>query len=156
MKGVRHMSTLLVYFSQTGKTKEVAERIAKLVNANVVEIKTEKSYEMSYMATVFTSIKEILTKSRPKLSMEIPDCQKYNCILIGCPIWCGTVPNAVLTFLEQADLTGKHMALFTTSGSTKPLKAAVKLKNSYSEARWHRPLNGNDVTDEDIKSWLGR
>lgn len=150
------MSTLVVYFSQTGKTRSVAERIAQAAEADVVEIRTEKSYEMSYMATVFTSIREILTKARPKLSMEVPDCQKYDRILIGCPIWCGVVPNAVLTFLDEADLAGKRVALFTTSGSTKPMKAAVKLKNSYGGARWHRPLNGNGVTDNDIKNWLER
>ena len=150
------MSTLVVYFSQTGKTRSVAERIAQAAEADVVEIRTEKSYEMSYMATVFTSIREILTKARPKLSMEVPDCQKYDRILIDCPIWCGVVPNAVLTFLDQADLAGKRVALFTTSGSTKPMKAAVKLKNSYGGARWRRPLNGNGVTDNDIKNWLER
>ena len=59
------MKTLVVYFSQTGKTKAAAERIAQLSGADLVEIKTYRSYQMSYRKTVFTSLKEILLKERP-------------------------------------------------------------------------------------------
>lgn len=150
------MSTLIVYFSQTGKTKAVAEKISGLTKADVVEIRTEKSYDMSYGKTVAVSIREILTKARPALAMDMPDCGSYDRILIGCPIWCGVVPNAVLSFLDQAALSGKRAALFTTSGSTEPVKAARKLKKAYKDVRWHRPLNGNAATDDDIRAWLGK
>lgn len=150
------MRTLIVYFSQTGKTEAAAEKISEFAKADLFEIVTVKSYEMSYKKTVITSIKEIFTKARPELAVEIPNCQEYDRILIGCPIWCGTVPNAVLTFIEKAELTGKYVALFTTSGSTKPTKLAMKLKKSYPDCRWHKPLNGNDVSEEAIKKWLGK
>lgn len=79
------MGTLVIYFSQTGTTKEAAEKIAGLKNADLVEIKPERPYEMSYGKTVLTSMKEIFTKARPALAMEIPDVQKYDRILIGFP-----------------------------------------------------------------------
>lgn len=82
----KEMKTLVVYFSQTGKTKAVAERIAQLSSADLIEIKTHRSYQMSYRKTVFTSLKEILLKERPKLDMEIPDISAYDRILIGSPI----------------------------------------------------------------------
>ena len=90
------MKTLVVYFSQTGKTKAAAERIAQFSDADLVEIKTHRSYQMSYRKTVFTSLKEILLKERPELDMEIPNISAYDRILIGSPIWCGTLPNAPL------------------------------------------------------------
>ena len=89
------METLVIYFSQKGKTKEAARRIAQLSGADLAEIKTHKSYRMSYRKTVFTSLKEILLNERPELDMEIPDISAYDRILIGSPIWCGTIPNAV-------------------------------------------------------------
>lgn len=46
------------------------------------------------------------------------------------------------------------MALFTTSGASKPAKLAVKLKKAYPEARWHKPLNANGVTEEEIRDWM--
>ena len=51
------METLVIYFSQKGKTKEAAGRIAQLSGADLAEIKTHKSYRMSYRKTVFTSLK---------------------------------------------------------------------------------------------------
>ncbi len=123
------MSTLVIYFSQTGTTKAAAEKIAGIKKADLVEISPERPYEMSYVKTVMTSIKEIVTKARPKLALEIPDIQKYERILIGFPIWCGTAPNVVLTLLDALDLNGKHAAVFTTSGASKPVKLAVSLKS---------------------------
>ena len=58
------METLVIYFSQKGKTKEAAGRIAQLSGADLAEIKTHKSYRMSYRKTVFTSLKEILLNEK--------------------------------------------------------------------------------------------
>ena len=58
---------------EPGKTKEAAGRIAQLSGADLAEIKTHKSYRMSYRKTVFTALKEILLNERPELDMEIPD-----------------------------------------------------------------------------------
>ena len=147
------METLVIYFSQKGKTKEAAGRIAQLSGADLAEIKTHKSYRMSYRKTVFTSLKEILLNERPELDMEIPDISAYDRILIGSPIWCGTFPNAVFSFLDKVNLNGKKAAIFTTSGATEPQKIAVKIKKKYS-AKWCRPFNANHATDENIISWL--
>lgn len=106
------MKTLVIYFSQTGKTKEASERIAQLSGADLVEIKTHKSYQMSYRKTVFTSLKEILLNERPKLNMEIPDISVYDRILIGSPIWCGTLPNAVFSFLDKVNSKWKKSSNF--------------------------------------------
>ena len=154
VEGDFDMGTLVVYYSQTGTTKAVAEKIAEIKEADIVEIKPEKPYEMSYGKTVLTSLKEIFTKARPKLAMEIPDIRKYDRILIGCPIWCGGAPNVVLTLLDALNLTGKHLAVFTTSGATKPIKLAVSLKKAYPDAKWHKPLNANGITEEGIRNWM--
>ena len=58
------METLVIYFSQKGKTKEAAGRIAQLSGADLAEIKTHKSYRMSYRKTVFTALKEILLNEK--------------------------------------------------------------------------------------------
>ena len=91
VEGDFDMSTLVIYFSQTGTTKAAAEKIAEIKKADLIEIRPEQPYNMSYIKTVFTSLKEIFTKARPELAIEIPDVEKYNRILIGFPIWCGLV-----------------------------------------------------------------
>ena len=147
------MKTLIVYFSQTGKTQELAEKLAGITGGDLLKIQTKKSYEMSYRKTVFTSLGEIFTKARLELDMEIPDISRYDRILIGAPIWCGCVPNAVYSFLDRIDLSDKKAALFTTSGATTPDKIAEKLKKEYT-ARWHRPLDGNQASEDVIREWL--
>lgn len=79
------MAALVIYFSQTGTTKGAAEKIAGLKKADLVEIKPGRSYEMSYGKTVLTAMKEIFTKARPELAMEISDVQKYDRLMIGFP-----------------------------------------------------------------------
>lgn len=148
------MNTLVIYFSQTGTTKAVAENIAAIKNAELMELKPQKPYNMSYWKTIAVSLKEKFTKARPPLAMEIPDIQKYSQILVGCPIWCGFVPNVILTLLDAADLNEKHMALFTTSGATKPDKTAAELNKMYPEAKWHQPLHANGATEETIRNWM--
>ena len=82
------MNTLVIYFSQTGITAKAAKKIAEIKGSDLVEIKPEKPYDMSYWKTIFVSLKEIFTKARPELSMEIPDVLQYDRIMLGCPIWC--------------------------------------------------------------------
>ena len=120
------MKTLVVYFSQTGKTKAAAERIAQLSGADLVEIKTYRSYQMSYRKTVFTSLKEILLKERPELDMEIPDISAYDRILIGSPIWCGTVPNAVFSSWISKSEAEKRQQFLQPAELQKPQKSAIK------------------------------
>ena len=62
--------------------------------------------------------------------------------------------KTVLTMLDALDLNGKHVAVFTTSGATKPLKLVIKLKKSYPQAKWHKELNANEVTEDEIKNWM--
>lgn len=103
VEGDFDMKTLVIYFSQTGTTKAAAERIAEIKKADLTEIRPEKSYEMSYWKTVFTSLKEIFTKVRPELAMEIPDIQQYDRILLGCPKLvrsCAQCSTDAVRFLE--------------------------------------------------------
>ena len=147
------MKTLVIYFSQTGKTKEASEHIAQLSGADLVEIKTHKSYQMSQRKSVFPSLKEVLLHEGPILNMEKTDISVYDRIRIGSPIWCGTLPNAVFSFLDKVNLNGKKAAIFTTSGATEPQEIAVRIKKKYP-AKWCRPFNANHATDETIISWL--
>lgn len=79
------MSMLVMYFSQTGTTKVAAEKIAEIKKADLIEIRPERLYQMSYLKTIMTSLKEKFTKARPELAMEVPDMQKYDRVLIGFP-----------------------------------------------------------------------
>ncbi len=103
VEGDFDMSILVMYFSQTGTTKAVAEKIAEIKKADLIEISPERLYQMSYLKTVMTSLKEKFTKARPELAMEVPDMQKYDRVLIGFPKlvrYCAECGSDAVRFLK--------------------------------------------------------
>ena len=77
---------------------------------------TGKKYSSSYGATVSEAIDEIRADARP--GIEPIDISGYDSIILIYPLWWGTVPPAVSTFLESGDFTGKTIYLIATQGSS--------------------------------------
>ena len=113
---------LVVYFSATGTTRGVAEKLAEGLNADLYEIVPEEPYtdaDLNYNdSRSRTSIETDDPSCRPAIAGGLPDLAAYDTVLIGYPIWWGDVPRIVSTFVESVDLTGKTLAVFFTSGSS--------------------------------------
>jgi flavodoxin len=113
---------LVVYFSATGTTKGVAEKLAEGLSADLYEIVPEEPYtdaDLNYNNSKSrTSIETDDPSCRPAIAGELPDLSAYDTILVGYPIWWGDVPRIVSNFVENVDLTGKILAVFFTSGSS--------------------------------------
>lgn len=56
--------------------------------------------------------------ARPEIANPIPDVSAYDTVFLGCPIWWGCEPMVVRSFLDQVDLTGKRVIVFTTHGGS--------------------------------------
>jgi len=113
---------LVVYFSATGTTKGVAEKLAEGLGADLYEIVPEEPYtdaDLNYNDSGSrTSVEMDDPSCRPAIAGELPDLAPWDTVLIGYPIWWGDTPRIVSTFVESADLTGKTLAVFFTSGSS--------------------------------------
>ena len=113
---------LVVYFSATGTTKGVAEKLAEGLNADLYEIHPAEPYtdaDLNYNdSRSRTSIEMDDPACRPAIAGELPDLTGYDTILIGYPIWWGDAPRIVSNFVENVDLNGKTIAVFFTSGSS--------------------------------------
>ena len=113
---------LVVYFSATGTTKGVAEKLAEGLSADLYEIVPEDPYtdaDLNYNDRKSrTSIETDDPTCRPAIAGELPDLTGYDTVLIGYPIWWGDVPRIVSNFVEHVDLSDKTMAVFFTSGSS--------------------------------------
>ena len=113
---------LVVFFSATGTTKGVAEKLAEGLSADLYEIVPEEPYtdaDLNYNNSKSrTSIETDDPSCRPAIAGELPDLSAYDTILVGYPIWWGDVPRIVSNFVENVDLTGKTLAVFFTSGSS--------------------------------------
>lgn len=118
---------LVAYFSTSGNTKAVAERIAEENGADIFEIKASVPYtnaDLDWHDRGSRCNSEMEDKSvRPAMDGACTDIAKYDEIYLGFPLWWGYAPRIINTFLESADFTGKKIIPFATSGGSEYGKA---------------------------------
>jgi len=149
---------LVVYFSATGTTKGVAEKLAEGLSADLYEIVPEDPYtdaDLNYNDRKSrTSIETDDPTCRPAIAGVLPDLTGYDTVLIGYPIWWGDAPRIVSTFVESVDLTDKTLAVFFTSGSSGLGSNMKHLEEQAEAGTW---LEGKRFTPrstvEDLTDW---
>ena len=113
---------LIAYFSASGTTKTSAEKIAKLLNGDLYEIKPAVKYETKDLnwndPNSRTTIECKNRNCRPEMADKNANIANYDTILIGFPVWWYLAPNIILTFLESYDFTGKKVVIWGTSQSS--------------------------------------
>jgi len=106
---------LVVYYSLTGHTKDIAEQIAAKTGADIFEIKTVETY--SSPSVYMKSKKELTSKNYPELQGNLPNVADYDTIFVGGPVWWYTMAPALYSYLKVTDFGGAHVVPFTTQGS---------------------------------------
>lgn len=135
------MSKILVtYFSASGVTRKVAEKLAKVMEADLYEIRPEVPYtkaDLNWMNKKSRSSVEMSDlSSRPALADKDAPVADAEVIYVGFPIWWYREPSIIDTFLEAYDFTGKTVIPFATSGSSGLGDTASRF----------RELSGSEVT----------
>ena len=121
---------LVVYFSHTGNTREIANQIHKKVGGDIFEIQSVKPYPDDYDTVVKQAREELDSGYKPALKAKVENIDSYDVIFIGYPNWWGTFPAPVKTFLSSYDLSGKIIVPFCTnegSGLGNSVSDIVKL-----------------------------
>ncbi len=122
---------LVIYYSQTGATKQVAQEFAKRLDADTLGIEVQQPYNGTYEETIDRCLKEMNANELPKLRDANLDLSKYDTIFLGYPIWFGTYARPIAALVKEVDFTGKKIIPFCTFGSgglgasMKDLKAAL-------------------------------
>lgn len=111
---------LVAYFSASGVTAKVAERLSESIGADLHEITPKVRYTDADLdwrdKTSRSSIEMSNPASRPEIERIRDNMQDYDTIYLGFPIWWYIAPTIINTFLESYDLTGKTIVPFATSG----------------------------------------
>lgn len=150
---------LVTYFSASGETKRVAEKIASITNGDLFEIEPKEKYtnaDLDWTNKQSRSSVEMKNKSfRPEMKENSLDISSYDIILIGFPIWWGVCPTVVNTFIESKDFTGKTLIPFCTSGGSGMSYAENDLRKTYPNYNWKegKRLTGRE-NNEDLKNWI--
>ena len=146
----------VIYFSASGTTKNIAEKISKETEADLIEIVPKEKYTSEDLnwndSKSRTSIECNDSKSRPAISNKI-NVDNYDVIYLGYPIWWGDVPHIILTFMDTYKLDGKTIIPFCTSGGTGISGSMSTLKGYNKNVNW---IDGKRLSssESEIKSWI--
>ncbi len=149
---------IVCYFSATGTTEKQAQRIAELTGAEIMEILPDKLYtdaDLNWRDSLSRSSVEMAdASSRPALKTPSVNLADYDVVFIGYPNWWNTCPRIINTFVEAANLNGKIVVPFMTSGGSNITNSEKELSEAYPDINWKKGLLMNDVSDEQIKEWI--
>lgn len=149
---------LVAYFSATGTTRAVAQRLAKAANADIFEITPAQAYtdaDLDWTNDQSRSTIEMKDPtSRPATARTCDDIAKYDIVYIGFPIWWYVAPHIINSFVEAHDLKGKVLVPFATSGGS-GIEGCVKaLREAYPELDWRDGKLLNRASDATIATFV--
>lgn len=153
------MKKLVVFFTASGTTKRVAERLAKVADADIYEIQPKAPYtsaDLNWMDKKSRTSLEMADKaSRPEIVRKSLDTGKYDVVFLGFPIWWYVAPTIINTFLESFDFSGKTIMLFATSGGSGFGQTVKFLQPSAPKAKIKegKLLNGNP-SESALAAWV--
>ena len=118
---------MVAYYSRSGNTKFVAEKIADKLNAETCEVidKKNRKGKLIFLTGGYAALREKLTEI--EVTKTIDD---YDFIIVGSPVWAGKIAPAIRTFLAKNDFSDKQVAFFVTMGGDKPEKALKNMKKA--------------------------
>lgn len=150
---------LVAVFSASGTTLRVGEEIARIVGARFYRIEPKEPYtsaDLNWRDETSRSIREVNDPSaRPQINGSVHDMAAYDTVILGFPIWGGTVPRIIETFLESYDFSGKKIIPFCTSGGSDMGQTDAELhKNVSDDVTWAQGRRINRPDEAEIRRWL--
>ena len=150
---------LVAYFSATGVTEELAEKLASATGADLHEIKPKTEYtsaDLDWTDKDSRSSIEMKDKSfRPEITGSVANMDSYDTIFVVFPIWWYVAPTIVNTFLESYDLQGKTIIPVATSGGSGMGNTNKELAVSYKDAILkEEQIFSKSVSESDLKTWV--
>lgn len=149
---------IVAYYTWSGKTRIMAEIIARKSGAELLEIKPVTPYTEDYNAVVEQAKREISKGYQPAIRPVDVDMSRYEAVYIGTPIWWGTMAPPLVTFLSGQDWQGKIVMPFSTHGGggkghsdrdIAKLCAGAKIMKMYTAYE-----GGGSSAEKDISAWL--
>ena len=150
---------LVSYFSASGVTKRVAEKIAKAINGDLFEIEPTQKYtseDLDWTNKQSRSSIEMQDKTfRPQILNKVSNIIEYYTVVLGFPVWWYTAPTIINTFIEENNLKEKNIYIFVTSGGSSSEGSFKDLKNTYNNLNFisNKRFTGRE-SDEDYINWI--
>lgn len=158
---VKSGKTLVVYYSATGNTKDVAEKIANITDGDLFEIEPTEIYtddDLDWTNNDSRVSREHDDKSLRDVelvSTTVDNWDSYDTVYIGYPIWWGIAAWPVDNFVKDNDFTGKTVIPFCTAASSGIGDSGNLLEDMAGTGKWLEGERFHGGTSEsDISSWI--
>ena len=150
--------SLVVVFSCTGTTKGVAEKIAALTGAELVDLVPAQPYtaeDLNYDdRSTRATVEQNTPDARPEIASEI-SLDGVTTLYLGYPIWWGQAPRIMSTFVESHDFTGITVVPFCTSGGSGAGRTGETLGEQAGTGTFLSSTRfSSGVSDSELQSWI--
>ena len=110
------MKRVIVYYSYTGNTKSIVEKIKEKYGYDTFEIKPANEYSDDYNLVVESEEKLVPMDYQPDIEELNIDFNNYDEIILATPVWWYSVASPVNTFIHTHDFLGKPIIAVVTNG----------------------------------------
>lgn len=110
------MKTLIVFYSRSGNTKKVAEKLSNSLECDLEEIgdTQKRSGIIGFLRSGYQANRGELT-----VIQEVKnDPSQFDLVIIGTPVWSGTMSTPIRTYLQQNQDKLNNVAFFCTESSS--------------------------------------
>ncbi len=150
--------SLVVVFSCTGTTKGVAEKIAALTGAELVDLVPAQPYtaeDLNYNdRSTRATVEQNTPDARPEIAEDI-SLDGVTTLYLGYPIWWGQAPRIMSTFVENHDFTGITVVPFCTSGGSGAGRTGETLGEQAGTGTFLTSTRfSSGVSDTELQSWI--
>ena len=149
---------LVAYFSASGVTAKVAERLAASIDAELFEIVPKEPYteaDLRWTNPLARCNREKIGRKDVPIAATVENMESFDTVFIGFPIWYYGAPNIIVTFLKGYDWSDRKIVLFATSGGSDIGKTAPKLQKYIGNDAEiiSSKLFSPSVSLEELKAW---
>ena len=140
------MKNLILYYSRTGKTRSLAEKLQQELGGDLVEIRDLRNRKGPF--GFLRGVRDAHLGLKTEVAPSSFDLSKYELIILGTPVWSYGPTPALNTFLQTCNLTDKKVIIFVTSRGT-GYRRAIDILRGKVEAK-----GGKVVGFGSVKTWL--
>ena len=162
MAGTKSNKKVLVaYFSASGVTAGVADKLSKAIGADIFEIKPAQVYTSADLDWTNkksrSSVEMDDRNSRPEIANKVENMSQYDVIFVGFPIWWYREPSIIDTFMESYDFSGKQVIPFATSGGSGMGDSGSIMQKLAPNAKVDSGKRfSSGVSEKDLKDWAAK
>lgn len=152
---------LVVYYSASGYTENVAKYIANAAGADIFEIVPSQIYssaDLDWRDSSSRVVDEYNNSDKRNVALTtttVPNWSSYDTVFIGYPIWWGIAAWPTDTFVKANDFSGKTVIPFCTSTSSGLGESGTLLAGEAGTGNWQTGMRfASAASESEVTTWV--